>query len=185
MTAVGAARGLTSSAVSQQLATLEREARVTLFERIGRRVRLTSEGERLVVHAGEILRAVETAELDLRAASKQPRGSIEIASFPSYAKACLLPAIVRVRARFPELRILIHEMEMPDAINAVRDGRCHVAVGFTYNLVPANDPGDLMLHSLLDEPVLLALPESWRRARQRQPQATRAGRLDRRLAAVR
>jgi DNA-binding transcriptional LysR family regulator len=165
MTAVGAARGLSSSAVSQQLATLEHETGVTLFERIGRRVRLTSEGERLVVHAEKILRAVETAEMDLHAAGKRPRGSVEIASFPSYAKARLLPAIVRVRARLPELRVLIHEMEMPDAVNSVRDGRCHVAVGFAYNLVPANDAADLVLHPLLDEPVLLALPESWRRVR--------------------
>jgi hypothetical protein len=58
MTAVAAARGLTSSAVSQQLATLEREARVKLFERIGRRVRLTSESERLVTHAENILRSI-------------------------------------------------------------------------------------------------------------------------------
>lgn len=163
MTAVGTARGLTSSAVSQQLATLEREARVTLFERVGRRVRLTSEGERLVAHAEDILRAVEMAELDLRAAGKQPRGVIEVACFPSFAKARLLPAIVRARARFPDLRVMIHELEMPDALNAVRDGRCHVAVGFAYNLVPVPDIGGLVSHPLLDEPVFLALPESWRR----------------------
>ena len=77
MTAVGAALGLTSSAVSQQLATLEREARVTLFDRVGRRVRLTSEGERLVAHAEAIFRAVEMAELDLHAASERPRGVLQ------------------------------------------------------------------------------------------------------------
>jgi hypothetical protein len=81
------------------------------------------EGERLFAHAEDILRAVEMAELDLRAAGKQPRGVIEIACFPSFAKARLLPAIVRARARFPDLRVMIHELEMPDALNAVRDGR--------------------------------------------------------------
>jgi DNA-binding transcriptional LysR family regulator len=163
MTAVGTACGLTSSAVSQQLATLEREARVTLFERVGRRVRLTSEGERLVAHAEDILRAVEMAELDLRAAaSEQPRGVIKVACFPSFAKARLLPAIVRARARFPELRVVIHQLETPDALHAVRDGRCHVAVSFAYNLVPVPAIGGLVSHPLLDEPVLLALPESWR-----------------------
>jgi len=44
MTAVATAFGLTSSAVSQQLAVLEREARVVLLERVGRRVLLTAEG---------------------------------------------------------------------------------------------------------------------------------------------
>jgi DNA-binding transcriptional LysR family regulator len=167
MTAVGTARGLTSSAVSQQLATLEREARVTLFERVGRRVRLTSEGERLAAHAEDILRAVEVAELDLRGGGDQPRGVIEVACFPSFAKARLLPAIVRARARFPDLRVMIHELEAPDALNAVRDGRCHIAVSFAYNLVPMPDIGGLVSHPLLDEPVLLALPESWRRVRGR------------------
>jgi DNA-binding transcriptional LysR family regulator len=164
MTAVGTARGLTSSAVSQQLATLEREARVTLFERVGRRVRLTSEGERLVAHAENILRSVEMIELDLQAATGKPRGVIEVACFPSFAKARLLPAIVRARARFPELRVMIQELETPDALDAVRDGRCHVAVSFAYNLVPVPEITGLVSHPLLDEPVLLALPESWRRA---------------------
>jgi DNA-binding transcriptional LysR family regulator len=167
MTAVGAALGLTSSAVSQQLATLEREARVTLFDRVGRRVRLTSEGERLVAHAEAIFRAVEMAELDLHAASERPRGLIQVACFPSFAKSHLLPAAVRARARLPDLRVIIHELETPDALEAVRDGRCHVAVTFAYNLVPRPDIAGLVSHPLLDEPVLLALPESWKHVRGR------------------
>ena len=167
MTAVGAALGLTSSAVSQQLATLEREARVTSFDRVGRRVRLTSEGERLVAHAEAIFRAVEMAEIDLHAASERPRGLIQVACFPSFAKSHLLPAVVRARARLPDLRVIIHELETPDALEAVRDGRCHVAVTFAYNLVPRPDIAGLVSHPLLDEPVLLALPESWKRVRGR------------------
>lgn len=62
---------------------------------------------------------------------------------------------------------MIHELETPDALNAVQDGRCHVAVSFAYNLVPMPDIGGLVSHPLLDEPVLLALPESWRRMRGR------------------
>lgn len=68
MTAVGEACGYTSSAVSQHLATLEREAGVRLYERAGRRVRLTAEGHRLVRHAQAVLDALEVAEADLRAA---------------------------------------------------------------------------------------------------------------------
>jgi DNA-binding transcriptional LysR family regulator len=73
MTAVAAACGYTSSAMSQQLAALEREAGVRLLERAGRRVRLTHEGRRLVAHARIVLGALETAEHDLRAADT-PRG---------------------------------------------------------------------------------------------------------------
>jgi len=166
MTAVGAAFGLTSSAVSQQFAALEREARVALLERVGRRVRLTAEGARLVAHAEAILRAVEAAELDLRAAGETPRGVLEIACFATFAKARLLPAVIRARNRFPELRVVIHELEPADAIEAVRDGRCHLAVSFAYNLVPRPDVAGLVSHQLVDEPVLLALPKLWRRARE-------------------
>jgi DNA-binding transcriptional LysR family regulator len=165
MTAVAAACGLTSSAVSQQLATLEREARVALLERVGRRVRLTAEGARLVVHAEAILQAVEAADLDLRAASERPRGVLEIASFPTFAKACLLPAVIRARERFPELDVVIHELEPADSIEAVRDGRCHLAVSFTYNLAPRPDVMGLVAQPLMEEPVLLALPKRWRAQR--------------------
>lgn len=166
MTAVGNALGLTSSAVSQQLATLEREARVALLERVGRRVRLTAEGARLVTHAEAILHAVETAELDLKAAGEKPRGVLEIASFSTFAKARLLPAVIRARDRYPELQILIHEIEPADAIEAVRDGRCHLAASFAYNLAPRPDVAGLVSHPLMDEPVLLALPKKWRRERE-------------------
>ena len=164
MTAVATAFGLTSSAVSQQLAVLEREARVALLERVGRRVRLTAEGTRLAAHAETILSAVEAAALDLKPAGETARGVLEIASFPSFAKARLLPAMIRARARFPELKLVIHELEPADAIEAVRDGRCHLAVSFAYNFAPRPEIAGLLAHSLMDEPVLLALPPRWRRA---------------------
>jgi DNA-binding transcriptional LysR family regulator len=165
MTAVAAALGLTSSAVSQQLATMEREARVALLERVGRRVRLTAEGARLVSHAETILQAVEAAELDLRAAGETPRGELEIASFSTFAKVHLIPAVMRTRNRFPEMHVIVHELESEDAIEAVRDGRCHVAVSFAYNLVPRPEAVGLVAQQLMEEPVLLALPERWRTER--------------------
>lgn len=160
MTAVAESCGLTSSAVSQQLAILEREARVALLERVGRRVRLTAEGDRLVRHAEAILLAVEAAERDL--AGDAPRGVLEIACFPTYAKARLLPAVVRARVRFPELRPVIHEMEPADSVAALRDGRCDLAVSFAYSLVPRPDIPGLVAHPLLQDPIRLALPPAWR-----------------------
>lgn len=165
VTAVAAAFGLTSSAVSQQLATLEREARVALLERVGRRVRLTAEGLRLVAHAEAILRAVDAAELDLRTAGEKPRGVLEVASFSTFVKARLLPAVIRARDRFPELQVVIHELEPADSVEAVRDGRCHLAVIFAYNLAPRADVAGLVSQQLMEERVLLALPRSWENER--------------------
>lgn len=163
MTAVAESLGMTSSAVSQQLATLEYEARAVLLERIGRRVQLTAAGERLVAHADIILQAVDAAELDLRAAGEQPKGVIRIGSFPTFAKARLLPAIKQARARFPDLDVILYEIESAEAPAAVRDGRCDLAVVFSYNLAPQPDPAGVISHYLLEEPVLLALGPKWRR----------------------
>jgi DNA-binding transcriptional LysR family regulator len=165
MTAVGVARGLTSSAVSQQLTTLERHLGTRILERIGRRVRLTPEGERLLVHAKEILHAVELAEADLRGGNTKPSGILEIACFPSFAKARLLPAILRMRTRFPDAGVVIRELETLDAIAALREGRCHVAVVFSYNLVPVPEIARLVSFPLVEEPMLLALPSAWARKR--------------------
>lgn len=162
MTAVAEACGMTSSGVSQQLATLEHEAGAVLLERIGRRVRLTGEGQRLADHAELILQAVETAQLDLRQAHETPRGVLDIGCFSTFARVRLTPALVRMRDRYPDLRVTIRELEPADSIDAVRDGRCHVAVTFAYNLAPRPETPGLVSHPLMDEPVMLALPEAWR-----------------------
>lgn len=162
MTAVAEARGLSSSAVSQQLAVLEAEAKVRLLERVGRRVQLTPEGERLVAHAESILMAVEAAERDLRGPDAQATGVLEVACFATYAKAHLLPALTRIRCHDPEFRVIIHELEPMDAIDAVRNGRCHLAVTYEYSLVPRPENDGLVRQPLLEEPVLVALPEKWR-----------------------
>ena len=61
--------------------------------------------------------------------------------------------------------MVIHELESADAIEAVRDGRCHLAVGFAYNLAPRPDIAGLASQQLMEERVLLALPEPWRAER--------------------
>jgi len=161
MTAVAEAFGLTSSAVSQQLATLEREARLPLLERVGRRVRLTPEGERLADHAEAILQAVETAELDLRAARGEPDGVLHVAAFATFARARLLPAILRLRQRRPGLQVVLQELEPVASLDAVRDGRCDLAISFAYNLAPRPAMPGLIGRPLMEEPILLALPPAW------------------------
>src|ERR671917_971975 len=79
----GAARALayTPSAISQQLAALERDAGVPLLERVGRGVRLTEAGHRLVSHADAVLARLEAAEADLEAVTGRVGGPVRIASF--------------------------------------------------------------------------------------------------------
>ena len=157
MTAVGEACGYTSSAVSQQLATLERETGVRLYERDGRRVRITAEGHRLVRHAHAVLAALEVAEADLRAATT-PRGPLRVTSFATAVVAHGLPAVATARERYPDLRVQIREGEPAAAVEALRAGRCEVAITYTYSLLPGPAPAGLQVEALGTEPILLALP---------------------------
>src|SRR5688500_5719897 len=119
MTAVASACGYTSSAVSQQLATMEREAGVRLFERAGRRVKLTAEGPRLVGHARIVRAALDAAQSDL-SAPDPPRGPVAIACCSTMAAVHLVPAMAEARTRYPRLHIALHELEPPEAVDALR-----------------------------------------------------------------
>ena len=98
----GAARALdyTPTAVSQQLAVLEREAASTLLEHAGRNVRLTDAGRVLVRHAATLLDGMEAAEAELAAAPRAaPPGTVRVATFQSAVLRIVAPAIARARAR--------------------------------------------------------------------------------------
>src|ERR1700730_18840460 len=87
ITATAAPLGYTPSAVSQQLAVLEREAGTALLDRTARSAELTDAGLRLTAHAERILAAVEEAEADLSAAAREPSGRVSGAAVPSAAAA--------------------------------------------------------------------------------------------------
>src|SRR6476661_1146116 len=87
--ATAEALSFTPSAVSQQLAVLEREAGVTLLERDGRRLALTDAGRTLVAHADTVLAQLERAEAELASASEEVTGTLRVAAFSSYARSVL------------------------------------------------------------------------------------------------
>src|ERR1043165_137848 len=89
----------TQSAVSQQIAALEREAGTTLVERNARGVRLTEAGEVLVRHTHVILARLADAEAELEAINDLRGGRLRLAAFPS-AGASIAPAAI---ARFRDL----------------------------------------------------------------------------------
>ena len=90
--AVADALRFTPSAVSQQLAVLEREAGLPLLERAGRGVRLTDAAIVLVRHADALLERAELAEAELAAAAGRVAGTARIASFQSVALHVAVPA---------------------------------------------------------------------------------------------
>src|SRR5688572_12296070 len=83
----------TPSAVSQQLAVLEREAGVRLLVKAGRGVRLTDAALVLVGHAEALLERAAVAEADLAAAAGTVAGRGRIAAFESVALHLAIPAM--------------------------------------------------------------------------------------------
>ena len=143
----GAARALdyTPSAISQQLAVLEREAGVALLERSGRNVRLTEAGQVLVRHATSLLDGVEAAEAELADVAAGPRRRASSASPPSSPPSCgsSPPRSPRWPRSHPDVRVEATEREVEEAVPALRLRHLDVVVGDEYEGQPRAVHADL------------------------------------------
>jgi len=110
---VAEALAYSPSAVSQQLALLEREVGVVLLKKVGRRVQLTSQAEILVEHTTHVLERLELAEADLRASTTTVSGTVRVAVFQSAALAVIPRALTFLAEDYPGLRVEVTERE-PD-----------------------------------------------------------------------
>ncbi len=93
VTAAAAVLHLTPSAVSQQVASLQREVGVALTERVGRGLRLTPAGEALADAAVDVAVALERARAACEEFTARPRGLVRVSAFQSGAQL-LLPALL-------------------------------------------------------------------------------------------
>src|SRR3954464_9251725 len=122
VTAVAEALAYTPSAVSQQLAQLERDVGVGLLERAGRGVRLTEAGRRLAGHADAIMARMEAAEADLAGLSGRAAGRLRVACFPTAAGALVLPALTTLLERHPSVVPELVDIEAEEALPGLRLG---------------------------------------------------------------
>ncbi|MGW2827394.1 LysR family transcriptional regulator [Streptomyces sp. NPDC001443] len=155
VTAAAAHLGYTPSAVSQQVAALEKQAGTPLLERVGRGVRPTAAGLLLTEHAALISSAVaqaETALADLRAGRT---GHLTARYFATAGSTLMAPALARLRAEYPGVRVDLQLTDPKDPLREVKRGRADLAV-----VVQARDrDGDgFRLVHLLDDPYAAVLP---------------------------
>jgi DNA-binding transcriptional LysR family regulator len=158
----------TPSAVSQQLAMLEREAGVRLLERAGRGVRLTDPALVLVDHAHALLGRAALAEADLAAAAGTVTGRGRIAGFQSVALRLALPAMEALACDAPRLRCELIEAEPEQALPALALGDVDLVLGDEWQHQPWRLPSGLRRHELLRDPVHLVLPAAHPKARRHQ-----------------
>ena len=160
--ATAAALGYTPSAVSQQLAALEREAGAVLLDRTARAAELTDAGRRLADHAERILAMIEAAEADLSAAG--PAGRVTVTAFPTAAVA-FGPALVRRVRAHPGLTLLLRETQREEGLRLVRTGEADVALVADWSgrqtsadSARPGGTGALRYYPLIRDPVVLVLP---------------------------
>src|SRR3954447_4855680 len=156
----------TQSAVSQQIAALEREAGTRLVERNARGVRLTDAGRALVEHADAILARLADAEAELEAIAGLRGGRLRLAAFPSAGATIMPEAIVRFRDRHPGVELTLEPAEPEPAIAQLRTGEIDIALDLTAGYRAPADDGIERLQ-LLDDPMYVALPLGHALARKR------------------
>jgi DNA-binding transcriptional LysR family regulator len=154
--AAAEALSFTQSAVSQQIAALEREAGATLVQRSARGVRLTEAGEAVVRHAEAIMARLAEAEAELEAIAGLRGGRLRMASFESAGSTLMPLAIAEFRGRHPAVELSMSLSEPEDCIPQLRSGDIDLAIVFESAIVDTAD-GIERVH-LLEDPMYLALP---------------------------
>ena len=157
----GAARslGYTPSAISQQLGVLEREAGTPLLERVGRNVRLTAAGQVLVRHANTLLDGMAAAEAELAGlAAGRVAGRVRVAAFQSAMLRLVAPAVRALADTHPDVRVEASEVEVEQAVPALRLQHLDVVVGDEYDGQPRTVHADLLREPLLRERIQVVLP---------------------------
>jgi molybdate transport repressor ModE-like protein len=151
---------LSQSAVSQQIATLEKEVGMQLLDRARGGPKLTDAGRVLVGHAEAAIARLDEAERELAAIAGLEGGELRLASFPSASATVLTEAVSVFHGRHPKVRLTIAEAEPEQSLPRLKGGELDLALSFDYPSVPSAPDRDLELTLLLAESMHLALPKT-------------------------
>jgi DNA-binding transcriptional LysR family regulator len=164
----GAAESLrfTPSAVSQQVAKLEREAGVALVERGPKSVTLTTAGWRLVEHAEAILERLAAAESELRELAGSPP-ELRVGANTTAAVSIVPDALARFSVVRPDVEITVFESDPLISLSRLCARELDLAIVFEYDHVPLPDEPRVALELLLEEQMRIVLPAAHPVARQR------------------
>lgn len=115
------------SALSHQIARLERELGAKLFDRTSRSVRLTPAGEAFLPAARQALDAAERARAEVAAAAGEIRGRLAIGAIPTVTAVDLPVALRRFHLRHREVRISLRSGASEEFVERVRQGTLDIA----------------------------------------------------------
>jgi DNA-binding transcriptional LysR family regulator len=164
ISAAASVLGYTQSAVSQQLAALEREAGAALVDRSQRPLRATRAGEALRPHVERVLAALNGAEAEL----EDLRGGalrLRLAAFTSALSSFVPTAVRELRRANPELVVQVLQLETREAVERLRAGGADLAVVHHMPGVAVPETAGLRRRGLLVDHLDVVLPERHRLAR--------------------
>ncbi|HVB29215.1 MAG TPA: LysR substrate-binding domain-containing protein [Terriglobia bacterium] len=154
---------ISQPSISQQIRKLEDELGSRLFDRLGRRIRLTAFGARFQEHALRILNNLEDARRDVKAMLGLHTGAVFVGVIPTVAPYILPQALRRCSKAFPKITIDIVEDLTHGLLKGLADGDLDLALLG----LPVAAP-ELVAEPLWHERMLLAVPKDhplWRRGR--------------------
>jgi DNA-binding transcriptional LysR family regulator len=161
LTAAAGALGYTQSAVSRQIAALERAAQAPLLERRREGVRLTIAGNVVLRHAVAVLEQMDAAEREL-AGLPAEAGTVRLGWFSSAGAVVLPRAIAALRRSHPAITVTTREGSTPALVRALRAGTLDLAL--LASMPPFRPPDTesppLKLQTLTQRSLCLAVPAS-------------------------
>jgi DNA-binding transcriptional LysR family regulator len=153
------ALALTQPAVSQQVAALERQARVRLLDRGPGGLSLTPAGELLLAHADVVADRLALADGQLAELAGDEGRRVRIGAFPSALATRVPRALARLTSERPEVKADVVEGTSAELVDRVRGGALHVAVCFQDAAAPRREHEGTERADLDEEPFMALLRE--------------------------
>ena len=157
MTAAARLVGMTQSAASQHIATLERAYEARLIDRSTRPVKPTQAGRLMYRHATRILNSVADLATDMRHQGPHPISVLRVGMLASIATTLSVPVVQLCRTRFGVQDMTLHAGQSGDHETLLRTKRADIVVSSN----PFYDMDGLERHDVLTEAFLLVLPRGY------------------------
>jgi LysR family transcriptional regulator, cyn operon transcriptional activator len=148
---------VTQSTLSHQLAQLETELAVKLFERVGRGLKLSDSGREYLGYARGILRQVEEGKQALSELSTVATGSLRVGVIHSFVTHVMPQVIARFLKKYPKVKLHVHELTAIEIEAQVEAGG--LDVGFAFSPTSGAGNGLIVGEHLFDDVLALAVPK--------------------------
>jgi LysR family hydrogen peroxide-inducible transcriptional activator len=145
--------------LSQQIKKLEESLGVSLFDRLGRGLKLSPYGERLLPEAQAILAKLEAARRGIEALRSDDSGQLTVGVIPTLLPYAMVEPLAAFQSKYPAIRLTLREDKTENLIDLLRRAELDVAL-----LALPIKQEEIVCSELFREPLLAAVPPGHRLA---------------------